>query len=251
MSQVLAVINQKGGVAKTTTALALGAGLARKNFKTLLIDLDAQGNLSYTMEAQNTGATALDVLTRKVTAQAAIQHTAQGDVIAASPALSGADMVLTQTGKEYRLREALKPLAGKYDYVVIDTPPALGILTVNALTACTGIIIPAQADIYSLAGIGQLYSTISAVKEYTNPNLKILGILLTRHNSRAILSRDIAEMAQNTAEQLGTVAYKAIIRECIALKEAAYCKQDIYTYAPKSNATADYTALVDEVLERN
>ena len=249
--QIIAITNQKGGVAKTTTTLAIGAGLARKGHKVLFVDLDAQTNLSYVMEADATGLTghtSLDVMEGRASASDAIQHTRHGDIIAASPALAGADAVLTQVGKEYRLKEALEPLAPMYDFILLDTPPALGILTVNALTACNGCIIPAQADIYSLQGISQLHNTLQTVKKYCNPSLKVLGILLTRFNSRAIISREAADMIGQAAEQMGSRLYTARIRECTAIKEAQACREDIFTYAPHSNAAADYAALIDEIL---
>lgn len=246
--KTIAVINQKGGVGKSTTVLALGAGLTLKGYKLLHVDLDAQGNLTYTMGADPNGYNAMGVLQRPETAKSEIQHTAQGDIIASSPALAGADTIITQTGKEYRLREALETVAGAYDYCIVDTPPALSVLTVNALTACTGVIIPAQADIYSLQGISQLNSTIETVKRYCNPALSIMGIVLTRYNKRSIIRREVAEMLEQTAAQLHTKLYKAKIRECTALVEAQAMKQSIYSYAPRSNATADYTALIKEIL---
>jgi chromosome partitioning protein len=245
--EVIAVINQKGGVGKSTTVHAIGAGLTLKGYRVLYIDLDAQGNLSYTLGADTSGLTAMELLQGRNT-QAAIQRTAQGDIIASSPSLAGADTIITAVGKEYRLREALEPLGGLYDYCIIDTPPALGILTINALTACNGAIIPAQADIYSLQGISQLHTTIETVKQYCNPALTIKGIVLTRYNSRAIISREVADMIEQTAGQLQTKLYKAKIRECTAIKEAQATQQDIYSYAPRSNAAADYTALIAEIL---
>ena len=245
--EVIAVINQKGGVGKSTTAHAIGAGLTLKGHRVLYVDLDAQGNLSYTLRADTNGLTAMELLQGRNT-QAAIQRTAQGDIIASSPSLAGADTIITAVGKEYRLREALEPLGGLYDYCIIDTPPALGILTINALTACNGAIIPAQADIYSLQGISQLHTTIETVKQYCNPALTIKGIVLTRYNSRAIISREVADMTEQTAGQLQTKLYKAKIRECTAIKEAQATQQDIYSYAPRSNAAADYTALIAEIL---
>lgn len=246
--KIYSIINQKGGVGKSTTALAIGAGLSLKGFSVLYVDLDAQGNLSYTMGATTRGYNAMGVLQRPETVTGEIQHTEQGDIIASSPYLAGADTTITETGKEYRLREALDRISGRYDYCIIDTPPALGILTINALTACSGAIIPAQADIYSLQGIGQLNSTIETVKRYCNKDLSIRGIVLTRYNSRSIISREVAEMLDQTAEQIQTKLYKAKIRECTAIKEAQATKQNIFLYAPKSNATADYKALVDEIL---
>ena len=249
MSKAIAVINQKGGVGKSTTALAIGAGLSLKGYSVLFIDLDAQGNLSYTLGADTKGYNAMGVLERPETAKEEIQHTPQGDIIASSPKLAGADKLLEETGKEYRLKEALESLQGAYDYIIVDTPPALGILTINALTACTGAIIPAQADIYSLQGIGQLNSTIETVKKYCNPSLSIIGIVLTRYSSRSIIRREVAEMLEHTADQLHTKLFSSKIRECTALVEAQATKQNIYSYAPRSNATADYKALVDEIIK--
>lgn len=252
MERVIAIINQKGGVGKSTTAAAIGAGLLLRGLRVLYIDLDAQGNLSYSLGAEASGLTglsSLDVLEGKTEALKAIQHTPQGDVIASSPALAGADTVLTQVGKEYRLREALEPLENLYDAILLDTPPALGILTINALTACGGCIIPAQADMYSLQGIQQLYGTLQTVKKYCNPSLKVNGILLTRYNGRAVISREVAETLEETASKMETRLYHTRIRECTALKEAQAVKESIFSYAPRSNASADYSALIDEIME--
>ena len=245
-----AIINQKGGVGKSTTALAIGSGLKRQGSKVLFIDLDAQGNLSYTMGANTQGYNALGILQRPETTAEEIQHTAQGDIVASSPALAGADTVLSDVGKEYKLKEALATVSGLYDYCIIDTPPALSILTINALTACNGAIIPAQADIYSLQGIGQLNNTIQTIKKYCNPDLSIKGIILTRYNARSVLSKEVTELIEQTASELNTKVFNTKIRECTALKEAQAMKQDIFTYAPKSNAYADYTDIIKELLEQ-
>lgn len=249
--EIIAVINQKGGVGKSTTAQNIGAGFILKGHSVLFIDLDAQGNLSYTLKANTQGYNILGVLERPETAKAEIQHTEQGDIIASCPALAGADTIITETGKEYRLKEALEALQGDYDYCIIDTPPALGILTINALTACKGAIIPAQADIFSLQGISQLYNTIDTVKKYCNNNLYIMGILLTRFSHRSIISQEMAEVIDETAEKLKTKLYDAKIRECTALKEAQATRQSIFSYAPKSNAAIDYNALIEEIIEGN
>lgn len=245
---VITVAAQKGGVGKSTTAHALGQGLLIKGHSVLFVDLDPQGNLSHTM-ASVTGPTAYDVLTGKRTAAEAIQRTASGDILPSGPALSGADRELTRTGKEYRLKEALQPIKGRYAFVVIDTPPALGILTVNALTASDKLIIPAQADIYCLKAIWQLHGTIEAVRKYCNPSLSITGILLTRHSTRIVLSRDLADLLEGIAKQIDTKVFKTIIREGIALREAQARQQDIFSYSPRSNAAADYKAFVEEILE--
>ena len=248
-----AVIAQKGGVGKTTTAQAIGAGLAKYHAaRVLFIDTDAQGNLSRTMEADSSGmmgADALEVMTGRAGIREAIQHTAHGDIVASSPALTGADRepTLSKVGREYRLRKALEGIAGSYDYCIIDTPPALSIITVNALTAADRVVIPAQADDYSLEALARLRETIDTVKAYCNPSLQVDGILLTRYNGRAVISRDIADMMQTEAEALSSRIYATRIRECTAVKEAQAVREDIYTYAPRSNAAKDYRAIVEEM----
>ena len=250
----IAVIAQKGGVGKTTTAAALGAGLKRYHeARVLYIDMDSQGNLSRTLEADHSGrgANILGVLTGKNTAQSAIQHTAHGDIIASSPALVGADREepLSAVGREYRLREAIRPLSGSYDYCIIDTPPSLGILIIHALTAADRAIIPAQADDYSLDSIDALSGTLEAVKQYTNKELQIDGILITRYSGRANISRYYEEQLEEAAKQLESRLYKTRIRECVALKEAQALRDDIYSYSPRSNASKDYKGLIDEITE--
>lgn len=248
--RIIAIANRKGGVGKSTTAAALVSGLTLKGYRVLAVDLDAQRNLTSTMSARVDSKTALGVLTGDITAKEAIRKTESGDIIPASKSLSGADAILTETGKEYRLKEALEPVKGLYDYCIIDSPPALGILTVNALTAANSVIIPAQADIYSLEGIEDLQETIQPVRKYCNPTLEIQGILLTRYSPRSILSRDVTTLAEQLAEQLETSLFKATIREAVAVKEAQISQQSLFTYAPKAKVTEDYKAFIEEFLER-
>lgn len=245
--KTISIVNRRGGVGKTATAHAVGAGLALKGYKVLYIDLDSQCNLTYDVGAKPAPLTSMEVLSGTATAEEAIQHTEGGDIIPASPSLAIADTAIEGTGKEHRLREAIEGL--EYDYIIIDTPPALGVLTVNALTASDSAIIPAQAEVHSLQGIALLYEAIEAVQKYTNPKLKIAGILITRYNGRAILSKDMRANLEDTARELGTKLYSTPIRECIAIKEAQAVQRDIYSYAPRSNATKDYTALLEELLE--
>ena len=247
--QTIAIVNRRGGVGKTATAHALGSGLRRNGFKVLFIDLDSQTNLTFDMGATVEHPSALDLLTGNVGADEAIISTSQGDIIPASPELAAADVILTETGKEYRLKEALVPISDKYDFAIIDTPPALGTITTNALTAANVAIIPAQAEIHSLQGIGLLNETLQAVKKYTNPSLIVDGILLTRYNGRAVISRDMRESMENMATALKTRVYKTTIRECISLKEAQAQQQDIFTYAPRSNAAKDYADFINEFFE--
>ena len=247
--QVITVINQKGGVGKTTTAQNIGAGLMQKGYKVLFIDLDGQSNLTYCFNCLNQLITSLEVLTKQVPASKAIRHTKQGDIIPATINLVGADSLITEIGKEYRLKEAITPLRKKYDYIIIDTPPALSILTINALTASDKVIIPVQADTYSLQGLGGVADTIGTVKQYCNPNLTISGVLITRYNGRTVLTRDITEYLEQVAEGLNTKVFNTKIREGIAVKEAQTMQQDLFSYAPKSNAAADYSAFLEELLK--
>ena len=263
----LAIINQKGGVGKSTTAAAIGAGLILKGYRVLFIDLDAQGNISHTLRATPNSSGIMAMLQEPEIVRQTIRQTIEElptaaitgskerkgaaavyGVIASSNKLAAADTLLDSVGKEYRLKEALELIEPLYDYAIIDTPPALGILTVNALTAATAAIVPAQADIYSLQGIAQLSNTVNTIKKYCNPELAILGIVLTRYNSRAIISRELAELISSTAAKLNTKAYSTKIRECTAIKESQAVRECIYTYAPKSNAAADYSALLSEII---
>lgn len=247
--KTISIINRKGGVGKTATAQALGAGLLKRGARVLFVDLDSQTNLTYGMNAKPEGRDIMEVLTGSCAAADAIQHTPMGDMIPGAESLAAADAIIDGTGKEYRLKESLEDLSGIYDYVIVDTPAALGTLTVNALTAADGVIIPVQADEYSLQGIGQLHKAITAVRKYCNRDLKINGILITRYNARSILSRDMQSNLQDIATTLGTKVYSTPIRECISVKEAQACRQDIFSYAPRSNAAKDYEAFLDEFMQ--
>lgn len=253
--QTIAVINQKGGVGKTTTALAIGAGLIRKGYRVLFLDLEAQQNLSYTMAAKS-GKTVADLLQgaiskgSSVKIQDVIQHTEGGDLIPSNPILAGADTILADVKHNERIvRNLLEPVKESYDFTIIDTSPTLGTLTINALTAADMVIAPMQADGYSLQALSQLYSTITAVRKQLNPKLIFKGILLTRFNSRAIISREVAEQIKQAADHYGTKLFKTTIAECTAIKEAQIMKKSIFDYAPKSRAAREYAALVDEILE--
>lgn len=249
-ANVIVITNNKGGVGKSTTADALADGLVLRSHKVLLIDLDPQGSLS--TSADQLKPTTYEVMTKQVDVMNAIQQRKnRADILPASKSLSRLTAELIETGKEYRLKEVIAPSLSNYDYIIIDTPPALSILTVNALTASDSLIIPAQADIFSLQGIGQLMESVNAIKMYTNPNIELMGILLTRHNARSILTRDMAEVAEQTADKIGTFLYKTVIREAIAVKEAQVQRQSIYEYAPNSNPAFDYQNFVIEFVDRS
>lgn len=249
-AEAIAVCNKKGGVAKTTTAHALGAGLALKGYKTLLLDLDSQCNLSQAAGADLTGPGTGDVLKGEAPAAEAVQALSDClDIIPGGANLAKADIELTETGKEYRLKEVIADLLPGYSYVVIDTPPALGILTINALTAAGRLIVPAQADYFSLQALEDLQTVLDVVRKYTNPTLHTMGILFTRHNPRTIFTRDLDEVITDTAAHLQTSVFSARIREAVAIKEAQASHQDIYTYSPKSKVAEDYRQFVEEVIK--
>lgn len=252
MAIVLTIANQKGGVGKTTTAATIAAGLERyHNHRVLVIDLDPQCNLSSTFETPTPdGLGAYDLISRDADIRSAI-HDAEGgvDIIPASGNLANVNLEITQTGKEYKLKECLAEVQDNYDFIIIDTAPSLGLLTVNALVASDYLIIPTSADVYSLDSIGQLCSTYGVVKKYCNCKLKIAGMLLTRHNPRTILSQDMAKMIDETAKQLNTIVFKRFIREGIVIREAQAQHTDIFTYAAKSNPADDYRQVIEEFLQ--
>jgi chromosome partitioning protein len=251
VGEIIAIVNQKGGVAKTTTACALGCGLAARKKKILFVDLDGQVNLTNTLQAESgpEHASSFEVLTGAATAEEATQKIGKWHVISGSPSLAEANFAMPQKGREFSLKNALAPMKGLYDYIILDTPPSLGYLTINALAACDSIIITAQADKYSLQGIGQLTLTLQAVKSRANPQIEIKGILLTRHNPRTVLTREISAMIEETAKNLATKVFRTTIRDAVAVREAQALEMDIFTYAPKSKVADDYRAFVKEVLK--
>ena len=246
MARITTIINQKGGVGKTSTAAALAAGLNLAGYKALAVDADAQSSLTYIM-GSDAERGIYEAMTGSDAAQL-IQHTDQGDLLPSSPALIGADLEFTKTGREYILRDVLEPIQGKYTHIVIDCPPQLGIMAINALTASDDVIIPMGADILSLQGLGQLCDTINTVKKYCNPKLKIAGLLITRFSKRAVLSRDLAEVIEEQAKAIHTTAYKTQIREGVAVKEAQTMRTSIYQSHPKANPTTDYKNFIKEYL---
>lgn len=249
MGKIVCVTNQKGGVGKTTTAIQLGRGLMLLNdCKVLFVDMDSQCNMTYVLGADDEKTNIMKVLSGQIRSEEAIQHVGDFDIIPSSQDISAMQRYVGGNRKEYVLREALAPLKNKYDYIVIDSPPALGMITINILTAADMVVIPAVADILSLQGIGQLYNTIEAVRAYCNPDLKINGILLTRHNDRLVHSREMKEMIQETAEQMGTRVYEAKIREAVGIREATTSGMSIFDYAPRSSQADDYWAFVAEFL---
>ncbi len=248
MAKVIAVTNQKGGVGKTTTCSSLCGCLAAMNNRVLAIDLDPQGNLSFSLGADADECyTVYDVFKGSVNLYDTVQHTGCCDV-PANILLSGCELELTTVGREYILREQLNSVAGDYDFIIIDTPPALSILTINAYTAANELIIPMIPEILSLQGIAQLKETILAVKKYYNKTLEIRGILLNKYNPRLILTKEVEDLANMIAEQLDTDVFEQKISNSVVIAEAPAHAKTIMEYAPKSKAAKEYTDLIYEIL---
>lgn len=178
----------------------------------------------------------------------AIRHTPQGDIISGSLDLIGADLEFNKTGREYILSKRLEPFRATYDYIIIDSPPTLGVLTVNALTAADDIIIPLGADAYSINGFELLYENIGTIKEICNQKLKIAGLLITRHNERTNLGRDVKKDIEETARQMKTLVFKTVIRESVAIRETQMTQSNLYA-AKNNNAVIDYLNFVTEYIK--
>ncbi len=249
MGQIIAVSNQKGGVGKTTTTGALAAALQKRGKSVLCIDMDAQGNLSFSMSVSTDDVpTTYEMLKGTVSARAAIQSSPITDIIPGNILLSGAELEFSGEGREFLLSNALKPIRDDYDYILIDTPPALSILTINAFTAADRLIIPMLSDIFSLQGITQLYETVSQVKSYCNPSLQIAGILLTRFSPRTLLANEVLGTAQMISGELGIPLFRTCIRNSVVVTESQALQRNIFKYSPRNSASKDYLSLADELL---
>ena len=233
---ILTVANQKGGTAKSTTAAALAQAAAHRGTKTLAIDLDPQGNLSYFLAADTQKAGAFEMLEGQ---PAEVQHLSGNlDAISASWNLQTAPR---GKGSARRLQTALKPIQNNYDLIIIDTPPTAGEMQYNALMASDSLIIPLQADIGGLQGLYQMTASARQIQQ-SNPALKIKGYILTRYSNRSTLARQMAQMIQEKAEAR-QIPFLMSIREAIAIREAQTLQRDLYEYAPDSKPAADYLAL--------
>lgn len=251
MCKVVSVSNQKGGVGKTTTTGAISAVYTKKGFRVLAIDLDPQGNLTFSVKGDSElSASIYDVLKGDVKPQHAIQHVEACDLISSNILLSSTELEFTDSGREYLLRDVIEPLKYYYDYIFIDTPPNLGILTINAFTASDYIIVPVLSDIFSLQGLAQLHESVEHIKSYCNNKLKFAGILLTRFNPRTILGKEILGTAEMVAKSLNIPLFKTRIRSSVAVCEAQSAQRSLLKYSRNNPAAKDYVSFVEELIER-
>lgn len=251
MAQIITISNRKGGAAKTTTALGLAGGLRLQGQRVLLVDMDGQRNLTFALKAEG-DLSVYDVLQGGTPAADAVVHAEQCDVIPADENLELLDTppdlgLAGVAGASGRLRTALQPIKGEYDFIIIDTPPAIGLATINGLTAANGVIIPIQADVYSLKALEQMNKIIDSIRKQGNKGLKILGLLLTRFSGRANLDRVVLDAFEKAAADLGTRLYDTHIREGVAIREAAARRKSMF--AGRSKAAGDYAAFVQEFLQ--
>ncbi len=248
MSKVISISNHKGGVGKTTSAINIGAGLNLLKKKVLLIDLDPQANLSQSLGLINEPINIYGALRGEYKLQP-IKVIKGLDVIPSTLDLSGAEIEMSgEAGREYILRELIDPIRDSYDYILIDSPPSLGLLTINSFTASNEVLIPLQAQYLALQGLSKLVEVIDKIKKRLNKELKIGGVFITQYDSRKVLNRDVVETIH---AHFKDEVFKTKIRDNIALAEAPAQGVDIFRYNSKSYGAEDYLALSKEVLKRN
>ena len=252
MAYVISIVNQKGGVGKTTTAVNLGAFLAKKRKKVLIVDLDPQGNATsgYGFDKTELENTVYDLLVNEEDISTVIASTSvkNVDMCPTNINLAGAEVELVSAiSRETILRRAIEPVLDKYDYIIIDCPPSLGLLTINALAACEGVIVPIQGEYYALEGLTQLIDTINMIKKKLNPSIGILGVVITMHDRRTQLTKQVVEEVQ---KYFGDKVFNTFIPRNVRLAEAPSHGQTIDEYDAKSKGSLAYQALANEVIKR-
>ncbi len=250
MVKIYTLANQKGGVGKTTTAVNLGAYLAASGRRVLLVDVDPQANATSSLGVDKNALSKsiYDVLIQgeDLTSVLALTKRLGLDLIPSTPALAGAEVeMVSLLSRESRLRKALAPLLDKYDYILIDPPPSLGLLTINALTAAHGVIIPIQCEYLALEGLTQLLQTINLVRDNLNPGLRVRGILLTMYDGRTNLAQQVVEQIR---QYFSGSVFRVIIPRSVRLSEAPSYGEPILSYAPSSAGALAYEALAREIL---
>ena len=246
MSKVISISNHKGGVGKTTSAINIGAGLNKLGKKVLLIDLDPQANLSLSLGLIDQERTIYGAIRGQYKLQP-IQVVKGLDVIPSTLDLSGAEVEMgAERNSQYILRELIEPLRASYNYIIIDSPPSLGLLTINAFTASDEVFIPLQAHYLALQGLNKLVDVIEMVKDKLNKTLKLGGIFITLYDGRKVLNRDVASIIE---EHYQDKLFKTRVRENIALAEAPAQDLDIFSYSPKSYGAEDYLSLCKEIIK--
>jgi len=249
---IVAIANQKGGVGKTTTAVNLSAALAMRGRRTLLIDLDPQANSSISfLDPRSIAKSTYDAIADPDCDLADIVQPAPVPNLSVAPARIGLakleSRLVGEIDAHFRLKDKIEKLGGEYAHIVIDCPPALGLLTVNALVAATHLLIPIQSSYFALEGTDDLLETIEKVRQRPNPSLRILGVVITMHDKRTALGRDIREQIQKV---FGGKVFKTVISKSVRLEESPAYKESIFTFAPESTGATDYYSLCEEVIER-
>jgi len=247
MSRVISISNHKGGVGKTTSAINIGAGLSLLGKKILLIDLDPQANLSQSLGLIEPERTIYGALRGEYKLQP-IEIVKELEVIPSTLDLSGAEIEMSaEAGREYILRELIEPIRASYDYILIDSPPSLGLLTINSFTASDEVFIPLQAQYLALQGLTKLLEVIDKIKKRLNKELRVGGVFITQYDNRKVLNRDVASTIE---AHFKDEVFKTRVRDNIALAEAPSQGLDIFRYSPKSYGAEDYLSLSKEILKR-
>ena len=250
---IIAITNQKGGVGKTTTAINLSAAMAKKGLKTLLVDMDPQANctIAYLEDPREAPYSTYDLLTEPdIPLKDAVRRTRFEKLSVLPAKISLAKLESKLIGEMdgmYRLKDRLQSVGKKYDYIIIDTPPTLGLITVNALVAASHILIPIQSSYFAIEGTDDLLETIEKVKQRPNPDLQVLGVLITLHDKRTVLGRDIQNQIRET---FGDKVFGTVISKSIRLEESPAYKEPIFSFAPTSTGAMEYYNLSEEVLAR-